>query len=722
MPTENPAWPSPALRSAANVLVFYAALTFGAVPLTAQAPLSLVNTDTQVEALGFRFVEQATFSRRQLQDRIGLRGPRNLARLTQKLSFLPLVSPGSYPFSPLELQRDLVRLRRFYAQSGFPRREIDYEVTLDSASNRVRIAFVINEGAPVLRGTVRAVDESGSDPVSVLPADLGADWPTLLDALSPSRGARMGDLERIGIESRVAGWLRDRGYPLATVESELQVDSAASIADVTLRIRTGVRARIGSVRIEGNRALSERVLMRELGVEPGDPFSAAQLAEGERQLFGLDLVRLAVADVPSEAMTDSTVEVRVRVQEGLTRLVSGQLGYASEAGVTGQADWTHRNFTGSARTLTVSSQARTGWLGIGANVERRYTASVSLKQPYLFHRRFSLVVTPQAEYRDDLRDRSGRVGTDAAVVYERGTLRSVALQLGLARRRIFDYRVGGTEGLDYLSVLATLDSLNQDVYSSTVGATVTWGAVDDPVSPRQGYIVRAAVEVTGPPALTTVQYRRLDASVTRFLALAAERTGVTFRASVGRLYPHGKSIPAGTDPTASFLELRDVLFTAGGGYDVRGWGEQQLGPKFPDIRVVTTGADTSLTAERYVPLGGLARVSASMELRMPFPGAGPRHSSFVFFDAGKIWNPDSRFGGAVQPESKLFASTGTGFEWGTPIGPLRVSVGYKLNPSELDLRDPQAVLDAIVRRDPVSSVPVAGIRRWHLHLVVGHSL
>lgn len=168
------------------------------------------------------------------------------------------------------------------------------------------------------------------------------------------------------------------------------------------------------------------------------------------------------------------------------------------------------------------------------------------------------------------------------------------------------------------------------------------------------------------------------------------------------------------------LQLREVLFTAGGGSDVRGWGEQQLGPKFPDARLVSTEPDTVLSAERYVPLGGLARISASAELRLPFPGAGPRHSTFVFLDAGKIWNADSRFG-AGGPESRLFASAGTGLEVGTPVGPVRLSVGYKLNPSAFDLRDPQAVLDAIVRGDPVTSVPAGGVRRWHLHLVVGRA-
>ena len=646
--------------------------------------------------------------------------PGSLSRLKGRVAFLPLVSPGFYPFSPVELQKDLVRLRRFYTQSGFPRPEIAYAVTLDADRNQVRVVFLILEGPSVTRGIVTAVDESGADPERVLPPEMGPRWQAHLSDLSPGPGDRLGDFERIQIQSRVAAWLRDRGYPFASVESSLRVDSVTWTGDVELLVRTGNRARIDSVRVEGNRALGDRVIRRELGFARGDRFSAGRLAEGERQLFGLDLVRLAVIDVPEGTEADSTVEVRVRVEEGLPRVIAGQVGYASELGITGQADWTHRNFLGDARSLTVSAQGRTGALGIGPGVQRRYSASLSLKQPYFFDRRISLLVTPLVEYRDDLRDRSVQLGADATVIYERGPFRSISLQFGAARRRVLDYRLGGTEGLDYLSVLATLDSLDQDVRNSTATLSATWGKVDDAIAPREGYFVRTTAEMTGPPALTSVQYGRLEAALTGFVPLT-DRSGLILRAGAGRLYPYGKSLPPpGGDPTRSLLSLRDALFTAGGGYDVRGWGEQQLGPKFPDVRLVRSGADTVARADRYVPLGGLTRVSASAELRLPLPGAGPRHSTHLFLDAGKVWNHDVRFRTAVGPESKLFLSAGTGLEVGTPVGPVRLTVGYKLNPSAFDVRDSQAVLDAIVRGDPISSVPVRNLLRWHLHLVVGH--
>ena len=57
--------------------------------------------------------------------------------------------------------------------------------------------------------------------------------------------------------------------------------------------------------------------------------------------------------------------------------------------------------------------------------------------------------------------------------------------------------------------------------------------------------------------------------------------------------------------------------TAGGTNDVRGWGDRMLGPKVPDVEANIEGADTVLTADRYVPIGALARLSGSVELASP---------------------------------------------------------------------------------------------------------
>jgi outer membrane protein assembly factor BamA len=159
---------------------------------------------------------------------------------------------------------------------------------------------------------------------------------------------------------------------------------------------------------------------------------------------------------------------------------------------------------------------------------------------------------------------------------------------------------------------------------------------------------------------------------------------------------------------------------------VRGWSPDLLGPKVPDFDVTRRGDSIVLrSADRYVPLGGLARFTASVELRVPMPLTEGRHDVFGFLDGGRVWIPDDRFvpdGGLGDDDGTRFrGAAGAGLQFATPVGPLRIAAGYKLNPSALDLRDPGLVGDALLRGDPPASVPEQPLRRWHVHLSIGGS-
>jgi outer membrane protein insertion porin family len=684
-----------------------------AAPRPVPAAPIRVTGDTEVGSIRFTFLDRRTFSASRLEARLALHAPGTF-------EFLPFHSSGPFPFTPLELQRDVARLRLFYRRAGFSEAEIAYAVRHDVRDNEVHVEFRIREGEPLLRGSLEVVDDSGADPETWLPDEMRSDWRALLSSVEPREGERIGESERTGLEERISGWLQNRGYPFARAAAHVQPPSdGVARADVAVEVTTGTRARVGEVVVSGTRELEEDVITRELPYGVGDWYSAERLAEGERELFGLDLVRVALSDPARLPAADSLVGVRVRVEENLPHVISGQLGYATESGISAQTDWAHRNFMGGARTFSASLQARTGLLAIGSTVQRLYAASTSLKQPYFFGRRRSLVLTPHVEYRDDFRDRSIQFGGEAIVLHQWGTLRTVSVHLTATRRHIFDFRVTGNEGVDFRDVLAVLDTLDHDVRTGTIGLSLNWGRVDDPVAPRTGYLLRGGGEVTGPRWTSSAQFARLEASVAGFVPFS-ERTGLVLRLAGGRLIPFGASIPATeNDKTVALLRLRDVLFTAGGRYDVRGWGEQQLGPKFPDVRLASTDPDTVLVAESYVPLGGLARAIGSTELRLPLPGASPQHSTHVFVDAGRVWTPDDRFDVSGIPESELRFGIGTGVELGTPVGLFRVSVGYKLNPSPFDVRDPEAVFAALSAGGSVFDVPTKRLRRWHLHVAIG---
>jgi outer membrane protein insertion porin family len=550
-----------------------------------------------------------------------------------------------------------------------------------------------------------------------------------------------------------------QGVSLADVAAEADVDSLRNRATVRLRVEPGPRGRIAEIEVEGAESVSPTVVRRELPFRVGDRFSSSELVEGQREVFGLNLFQIALADVPEEQPRDSSVVVRLRVREGAPRVVTAQGGYLSEAGLTAQAQWTHRNFFGGARTFTASTLANTGFGSFVANPSVRYRASVSLRQPYFLNRRLALLGSPFAEFRDDEIEEATAFGGNATLLYELAQLKTASLQLGFETRDVRDpFR---TSDSTRTSVVRSLQSEAIElgrINRSTLGLSATYGDIDDAVDPRLGYVLRPSVEVTGPPSLTSVEYGRADLTATGYYPLG-EAVGLFARVTGGRLLPYGQSVPDAGEAFSEFLRLRNAVFLGGGTADVRGWGNGLLGPKVLDLveELVFDDdgevVDTALTTDGYFALGGLTKLNATVEARLPFPGLGPSWGTFAFFDVGRIWTPGEEFDLTASPVAflledtygdpeRFFYSVGGGFSFATPVGALRFSVGYKLNPSFFDLRSPGAVAEAIAEagglgapRDEIDAairavdpnddlfwgIKIPEINRIHLHLTIGQT-
>ena len=135
-------------------LVITAALLVSS-PVAGQTPLLGLDQETTVSGVGFWFMDHQTFSRIYLKTLITYVDPGGLAGLRRLVSVLPFVpDPVPQTFQPIELQRDLVRLRQFYRSSGFPYADFDYTVDLDEEKNTVRITHFIREGDPRTRGSL----------------------------------------------------------------------------------------------------------------------------------------------------------------------------------------------------------------------------------------------------------------------------------------------------------------------------------------------------------------------------------------------------------------------------------------------------------------------------------------------------------------------------------------------------------------------------------------
>lgn len=699
-----------------------------AAPATAQAPLHLIDEQTTVRRISFRFVEEQTFEPSRLQRQIAIQAPSFFDRVRDVLEWLPFVpSPPEYVFDPVVLQRDVVRLRRFYQQNGFLDPQIDYPASqLDTTSNTIHVIFSIEEGPPVI---IQSTDFYGPESTQYAAAQfedgLRAEWVAFRDRTAFRVGERYTRFNRLQIGDEVRQWLQDQGFAFARVTSEAHIDSTHHTADIRFFVDAGPRGRFAEIEVEGNQSVSRGIVERELPFRSGDYFSYDRLIDGQRQLFGLNLFRVALADVPTQPR-DSTVSVRYRVREASLRYLTGQGGYGTSTGLTGDGQWTHRNFFGAARNLSVGLLAETGFLSNPSLItnapqptipNRRFRGSISLRQPYLFTTRLSATVEPFLTYRrsrgleaseEFLGINARDFGLNTTLIYEPLPFRTVSLRHSFVRAFQFtraDTTEAGEPPPEEQPPPGAPDPEDPDPFlpggdlfnRSVLSLNAVLGRADDFLNPTRGFQVRPSAELAGAVLGSGVQYARLSNELTGYRPLG-ENIELAGRLFVGRLWPLGESKER-LDADDAQYENRfdDIRFYVGGSNDLRGWRDQLAGDKIP------REDDGQYFFE---PSGGNTKLAANLELRLPFPGLGSDWRTAVFLDTGQARER------SFAPTALLFG-TGAGIRYRTPVGYLRLDLAYKLNPGPDDLRAPEDVFRG--EDDP------RWINRFRLHIGIGQS-
>lgn len=702
-----------------------ALLLASASPARAQA-LRLA-PDVQVRSLDFRFQGPHQLQSWDLSSEINTAAPGPMRGVHRALAWIPFVpGPAARPFDPVVLQQDVARLRRHYRREGFLGARVEYEVEADDARKFVDVRFQIEEGPPLRLRTVALVaPETG---VEVTPSEIGGerftrDWKRLVPRLVGQRFREQGTEElRRGIVQALA----NEGHVLAAAEPRVAIDSAASQVDLMWVVHRGPRLAFGEIRVEGVHSVPPRYAARQLGFDAGDRASPRALEKGRANLLSADLFRSA--ELRYGAARGDSIPLLVRVNEDKPRFTKAELGYVTDgAGVSGETNWTHPNFTGGARSLSTLALVQTGWGSTSDVPEKLARATVLLTQPYIGSPEHSLSVGPSFEYRDDRSERSAAWSGIATFVKRFSPLQSAALRYEYKYQRvdltIYERLLGYAQSGAFVPrATALLDSLSAPRRTSLFTLYTNLGRLDDLARPRHGLVVKPTFLLTALPDWGNIHFARLDAQATAFLPLPGRSNAVMFRATGGALWPYGESVPAeGESPTVDLVQLRDYHLTAGGASDVRGYENRLLGPKLPQLEQETVNGDTIITSNYYAEVGGFRRWTASVELRLGLPLISRDIFAHLFGDAGQVWTSDDRFGigQLMDPAQNVFFTTGGGIGYYTPVGAIRFDVGYKLNPSMLDLRHPQDVLDALRAGRPASSAPEDKWLRYGYHLALG---
>ncbi|MEO5815147.1 MAG: POTRA domain-containing protein, partial [Gemmatimonadaceae bacterium] len=226
-----------------------------------------------------------------------------------------------------EMRLDVGRLRVFYRRHGYFNTKVDTLVTpVRDGYGGVRVAFLIDEGTPVLVDTLRISGLTGI----IAP---------IADTTSLSlRSGIVFDVSRLQVAiDSVKARLRNNGYPRGDVAASFSVDSIRQRANVNLDVLPGTRASIAAIRVTDEplpgapRKLSDQTILQLLGVHPGDLYRERELIDAQRTLYQTDLFRhveIKIANDSTTSRVDSLVTLDVLVAENYLRQVDTEEGWA----------------------------------------------------------------------------------------------------------------------------------------------------------------------------------------------------------------------------------------------------------------------------------------------------------------------------------------------------------------------------------------------------------
>lgn len=653
-----------------------------------QAARFPVNAETVLRGVEFRYETTETFSPERLSAHIASQGP----TLGDKLRrWLPLLSEDVKTLVPEEVQRDVVRLSQFYAEQGFPDAVVSYENSrFDPAKNLFWLRFTIDEGEPIRVTSITLAENGGR---SVAPdTELGQ---ALRDVLLLEVGERFAQIEHSQSQEQLAIWHKNRGRPFVSISDSVLIDLDAHSADITYWVTEGPEAFLDSIQVEGNEQVARRLIARELNMDPGDRFSQRNLTGAQRELFNKNLFRTVLVDVPEQPV-DSSVTVRMRVREGRPRLVSYRTGYGRREGWSVQGDWTHRNFLGDTRVVTVGGVTQTGLFAFTTDrvAPQLYRASLNLRHPRFIYRRLSISWQVFAQYRRDpelpasdlplgINEREG--GFDAALTYEFLPRRTLTLQYNWSRA----LQNSGSSGFT-----RSKDAFNR----GSVALVGLFGRTGSVLRYRHSILVIPALEFASPGLGSDIDYFRSVVAI-KVSRRLTDRSGLAFRTQLGRVWPRGSSLDQ-TDPTVE-NRFDQERFYLGGSADLRGWTSQLAGPKV--VRTTVTETDTTFV---YEAVGGLVKLAADLEWRLPFPGLGPTWGTALFVGGGQLSD-----GGLFEGPFRF--GTGGGIRYATPVGMVALDLAWKINPDDADVRRAGSYEQFGTDAD------TSWRRRWSLHLSIG---
>jgi len=553
-------------------------------------------------------------------ERIDLKG--NLIE-EEKIKDMLSLKEDEY-FNPDHVEDDAETIRDFYYALGYLDVEVtetNYDYTEDKKGAVVQ--YVIKEGSQRL---IRSIHFTGS----TLFSEDELYNTVKIKPLSPYNEIDISDSRYL-----ILNKYRQKGYLDTKVEIKRILRNNRYLID--FRIEEGNQYFYGHSIIRGNMSVKTEVISRQLLTKRGEPFDSVMLRKNTQRLYKLGLFSNIDHKIVDES--GNRKNVLIDVKESNAGAVEFGVGYGDYERYRGYFDISYRNFFGMNRQAKFRTELTT--------LSEKYI--ISGYEPWLYK-------SP---------DTYGPLSLNINFIRERRTEKNI--DTGDVRYKVKKYSTVGTLAMNlservkgdlvYSFALVDTYDVQPDVELTTedtgtlaiskVGPGILYDSRDNPFDPGEGILAGISFEVASQNILSESDFVKTEFGISYYFSVAKWLVlALSFRGGLADGYNDTEELP---------LVERFVL---GGRSTVRGFSQDSLGPKG------TNGT----------PIGGNARLMNNYELRFDI---GWDLGLVLFVDSGNVW----RYIDEINMNDYRYTA-GAGLRYMTPVGPLRLDYGQKLDREE----------------------------------------
>ena len=521
-------------------------------------------------------------------------------------------------------QDDLRRIISFYQNQGFLKAEIaGSETGLDETKRLIYLRIKIEEGPQFkvgmigIEGNVLFTAEQIRNELKIVEDSI----------YSPD-----GLLREV---RRIEAYYAERGYIFARVEPTTDVREEEKRVDVLYKIEEGQLAYIERIEVVGNVKTQDKVIRREIMIEPGDVFDGRKIDRSRQKIYNLGYFE-EVAYYTTSGTRPNKKNLVFEVTERKTGAFIFGFGYSTVADFIGFVELSQNNFdiknpptfTGAGQKVKIRAKLGT----------EKTEYDLSFTEPWLMDRPLSFGFDIYDTTREWADYDEGRVG---------GRLR-LGYPLWELIRGSVAYKYEDVEISDVDEAASSRIKREEgDFSTSSLKLGLVKDTRDNTIDPSSGYENSISLERAGGILGGDRDFTKSIGETSWYF-----RTFERWEKLILNLRLKGGLVEEYDD--TDYVPIYE-RFYLGGANTIRGYRHRDVGPK----------------DEKGEPIGGEVFALFNAEYTCPLVR---NIKGAVFFDSGGVWEDTGHIN-----SSDIKSGVGIGVRMLLPIGPIRLDYGYGID-------------------------------------------